>query len=354
VFVVLWVLTRWTRVLQRRPIRLCAALVGVTAVSAAVVALFPRFYRGPFADVDPRIVPIWLDSVAEFRPLLRSPTSWAFSVPILATTAICVPALVYWSRRAAHRRAWAFMLVSCLFFAPLPFLQVRWGTYTQTLFVLPTAALIALVWARLDHWPFSVWRALAKAGLVLVCFYFLILSAFVVDSLANTKKPQEGARQDSLAAMCKYLNTAEPWQGRRARIVTHLFWGGEILYRTHHEVIATPYHRNAAGILDTHNILTADTDDKALALVRQREIDLILLCPESTEGRDYLGSEEAPTFYRRLRDGRLPPWCRPVDLPAELSSFLLFEVLRPDSSPLQESRLSDTMPELERPVGTLR
>ncbi len=326
-FTGLWLLVHRRRVLPSRWFRCGAALLGLAAVVVAVLVRFQRFYRGPFADVDPRIVPIWLDTVAEFCPLLRSPSSWAFAAPLIGTAALCVPLAAYRSRHGPHRRAWTFMLVSCLFFTPLPFLQARWGMYSQAVLVLPAADLMAVVWTRIERWPFSLWRALAKAGFVTVCLYSFVLLAFVVDRVGNPRKPQKETQRCSLATACAYLEAAEPWHERRGRIVTHLFWGGEVLYRTHHEVIATPYHRNAAGIVDAYDVLTAATDEQARRIIRRRQANLILLCPESSEGRSFLGSADAPTFYRRLCDGAVPAWCRPVALPERLSSFLLFEVL---------------------------
>jgi hypothetical protein len=125
------------------------------------------------------------------------------------------------------------------------------------------------------------------------------------------------------------LEHAKQWQGRQLRIVTHTFWGGELLYRTRHEVVGTPYHRNTAGILDTHRILTAATDAEALALIRARGIDTILLYPGTRDARFYCEGREASTFYQRLCEDSAPPWCRPVELPQELSPALLFEVLPP-------------------------
>ena len=100
------------------------------------------------------------------------------------------------------------------------------------------------------------------------------------------------------------------------------------MYLADHEVIGTPYHRNSSGILDTYNIMTADTDEVALNLVRKRAIDLIMLCPFSYESVFYSRPEQKSTFYQRITDGRIPDWLKKVELPSDLSpSFTLFEVI---------------------------
>jgi hypothetical protein len=113
--------------------------------------------------------------------------------------------------------------------------------------------------------------------------------------------------------------------------LAHIDFGPEILYRTRYEVIATPYHtRNGLGILDTYNIMTANTDEQALEIIRKRSIDMILLCPESSEFAVYSKPGHESTFYKRLLAGSIPDWLRKVELPSDLSSsFILFETIKP-------------------------
>ena len=74
--------------------------------------------------------------------------------------------------------------------------------------------------------------------------------------------------------------------------------------------------------------MTADTDEKALELIQRRKIDLILLCPKSSESIVYSKPEQTSTFYQRLCEDMIPNWLRKVELPSDLSSsFLLFETI---------------------------
>src|SRR5690606_35754772 len=50
--------------------RALLATLGAGAVGVLVVGVYPLFIAGPMADVDPRIVPLWLDRVLEMRPLM--------------------------------------------------------------------------------------------------------------------------------------------------------------------------------------------------------------------------------------------------------------------------------------------
>jgi hypothetical protein len=326
VFGVLWILTRRAHIGRRRLGRLLAAAGGGILAAAVMMVLFPRFSRGPWADVDPAVMRVYLDNVTEVQPLLWPQVQWSLAVPLFGTAAFCLPVLLLRSLRGPQHGAWALVAVTSILVGVLCVLQIRWCGYAQTLLVWPTTGLLVSIWTRLDRWTSLVGRALVKGLLVAGCMYLFLIASATVEAVARTNSG-ERPRPSSLMPVCRYLEQDEAWRDRPARILGQIFWGGEILYRTHHEVVATPYHRNAPGILDTCSVFMAPTDDEALQILRRRRVDLILLSPALPESRQYLGTAEAPTFYRRLRDGRLPPWCRKVDLPAGLSSFLLFEVV---------------------------
>jgi hypothetical protein len=330
VFGVLSVLTRQTGILRHRPGRLLAGAGGALVAAVVMMALFPGFSRGPWADVDPAVVRVYLDNVAEVRPLFWPHVQWSLVVPLFGTAAFCLPLLLWRSLKGPQPAAWMLVTVALILFSVLSVLQTRWCGYAQTLLVWPTAALLAGLWTRLDRWTFLVGRALAKGLLVIGCMYLLLVAGTLAEMKAKAGSG-EPPKRTLLVPICRYLENNDTWQGRPARILAPIFWGGEILYRTHHEVVATPYHRNAPGILDTYHVFTATTDDEALQIVRRRKVDLILLPPARAEPRKDPGTAEASTFSRRLRDGQGPPWCRKVELPAELSSFLLFQVLLPDN-----------------------
>src|SRR3546814_6347839 len=55
--------------------RACLGTVGAGAIVLLLASTYPLFFAGPMADVDPRIVPIWLDRVQEMRPLVPSDRS---------------------------------------------------------------------------------------------------------------------------------------------------------------------------------------------------------------------------------------------------------------------------------------
>ena len=53
-------------------------------------------------------------------------------------------------------------------------------------------------------------------------------------------------------------------------ILTSIFYGSELLYRTDHQIVTGPYHRNDTAILDTYDALTAVDDGAARTIMERR------------------------------------------------------------------------------------
>jgi len=81
------------------------------------------------------------------------------------------------------------------------------------------------------------------------------------------------------------------------------------------------------GILAIYRLFTAADDATAKAIVETRDIDLILLCPNSSEPSIYESGNHQNTFYNRLIEGRLPGLVHPVaESQTKASGFRLFAV----------------------------
>ncbi len=307
--------------------RLLALVCGAGICGLFMTQFVPLWYKGPLAGVDPEVTRIYVQNVAEMKPLFASVPGRGLAVTVLGSIVLCGPLLVRRITVGPAIAGWLTLTGALAVFVPLAFQQIRWVSYVQALLVIPFTELIRVVWARLDRRPYTFKRTLAKTGVLAACCYFLLFFGLLVDAIVGAKTEADLKDQIVLAPVCKVLAEAEPYGHRCLRILTDVFWGGEILYRTPHEVIGTPYHRNTQGIRDTHRAFSAATDGEALDVIRQRGIDLILVAPASDRVRRfYCGKEAGSSFYQRLCDGPAPDWCRPVDLPAGLDSFRLFEV----------------------------
>ena len=328
---VLVTIERYSNLCHCRTNRLTVCLTGVLLIGAMVYFFFPGFFKGPYADVDPRIVPIWLDKVNEVKPLF-SPERKLSSILLLLGPAIPgLPFVIYlFFKTHCNKRKWLFILIGLVIFIPLSLYQIRWITYAEILLLFPLAELLSRVlkWEELvipSRLKPSARVFTVSAFLMSFLFIPLVISA----SVGQTKQADaENSKTVFLPQLCRYLEGAGGPGVETRRILAFIDFGPEILYRTRHEVIATPYHRNAEGIMDAYNIMTSTNNEDAYRLIRKRGVDTIILCPESNEKVFYGLRNRDDCFYQRLVQREIPNWLQPISLPPEMaSSFQLFEVV---------------------------
>ncbi|MFC1793237.1 hypothetical protein ACFL3Q_06580 [Planctomycetota bacterium] len=330
----LFVLNRYTLFFRRRANRFSSILVGLAMLALALLVTFPKFYKGPFADIDPRIIPIILNKISELQPLISRSESLLMPVQILSSAIVCFSFLFYlllWKRHDESWKGWLFITLSSVAFILFSLNQVRWSIYLQVLLSIPLARIIVLMRQRGPKTGFL--KTLKNVSIVLVFSSAFLLLGLLADAIFKKGDSEKKHQKVSLVRICDYLSQAEEWYGRDLLILTHVDFGAEILYRTEHKVLSTTHHRSGQEIWDTYEIMTADTNEKALELIQRRKIDLILLCPKSTESIFYSKPEKTYTFYQRLLDDKIPNWSRKVELPSDLSSsFLLFETIEGSES----------------------
>jgi asparagine N-glycosylation enzyme membrane subunit Stt3 len=309
--------------LQRWKVRLGVALVTGAILALAIGAILPGFYGGARMDTGRGMARV-LAHVGELQPLVSGEFFWTFGVALVGY-GILFLGLLLCRRISLTDPRWMLVLAAAVVFMGLAFYQVRWAMYGQVVLLLPAVALIIYLRTRVSRSQRGLRRLLINVGITAV-FLLLPISGPLVVHFAKKAEPSTAHPQSSVRAMCRYLTTDTQWRGRKLRILAEINYGAEILYRTPHEVIATLYHRNWQAIADACAIMAARTDEEAQSRIRRRGIDLILLAPEASDESLFADQGQTSTFYRWLCDGELAPWCRPVQLPDDLSSFRLFAI----------------------------
>ena len=317
--------------------RLVIAVIGAATAGGLLYLLFPKFFAGPMVDIDPRIFPIWFDKIVESQPLLPTDArNVGLLLYYLGAALVCLPFLTWLLVRERARPlwlAWLYAGLALAIYLPLAVFQVRFATYPEILMGLVIVTLVVRARRRLDRDTLggALARALVTVGL-LVGFSAAGLVLYQgIPAVAGVPAAAKGTGGIicRLKEMAAYLDQPGGFGRRRHTILATVDYGPELLYRTRHAVIATPYHRNP-GIFDAHRILTAGAESESRRLLEARGVDLILLCPSAPE-RTYFSNPGGAraTLYRRLAAGRAPEWLSRVALPAELAgSFRLYEVIR--------------------------
>lgn len=334
-WITLFMLNRHTQLFRRRTNRFLSIPVGLVILVLTIFIFFPKFFKGPFADIDPRIARLWLGNVAEMQPLLSSSRFLLVSVQLLGSVIISFGFFIYLlfrNTRSEKLKGWIYIFLMVAVFTCLTLVMYRWAYYAQAVVAIPMAELMCRTLARCRDYKNKL---LMVTRNVLVKMTFILGLMFLGAAVDITFGSDTGTHQKiSLIPVCNYLNETDKWQKREFRILTHIDFGEEILYRTPHEVIGTPTatgtsHRNGQGILDTFDIMTAENNEDALEIIRKRGIDLILICPAHPESQRYKSPEQISNFYTRLLQNEIPHWLRKVELPSNISSsFILFEIVK--------------------------
>jgi hypothetical protein len=332
-WIVMFIVNRRTQFFHRRANRFLSVPVCIALFIFAILVFFPKFFKGPFADLDPRIARLWLKNVAEMQPLLTGSGHLAVSVQLIGSVLISLGLLIYllfFSPRSEQLKGWIYVFLMLTTFTCLALIMYRWSYYAQAVVVVPMAEVMNRTLAGCKKLK-NKFLMISRNILIKMAFILgLLFLGITVDIIFS--KNTESSKKVSLISMCKFLNEADIWQKQKLRILTHIHFGEEVLYRTRHEVIGTPTatgapHRSGGGILDTFDIMMAETDEQALQIIQKRQIRLILICPEYAESRLYSGKDQTSSFYQRLLDDATPSWLRKIELPADLSStFKLFEI----------------------------
>jgi hypothetical protein len=292
--------------------RLPGRLAGLVAIAccggvavAVVILLFPVLRGGPFGTVDPTVREIWLYQVAELKPVTDyQSATW----PIMVLTPI-VLGLIAGVTLTARRQEHAMLLTGWLLaYCLLTIGQIRWGLFAH---ILALPLLLAAV-APVYDWLGRRSTATVLRPLFLVV---LILAVPVAVTLLGSSDEDEldcpiGGGATAVADL------------PGTTVLASQDLGPEIMYRSDHNVIATPYHRNEQGILFVREVMSM-TPDEARPVLATREVGIVLLCP----GRNDLTHPPDPvgTLYEALVDGPAPSWVAPIENPLD-NDFILYEV----------------------------
>jgi hypothetical protein len=315
---------------QGRAGRLTIASLAAVIMALCIWLLFPDFYRGTFVAVDPRIVPVWLNKVIE----VQSPLSKEFLTPLIQLIGSAIVGILYigfvlWKEPHKNLRGWIFILSGIVLFVSVGMFERRLFLYGNIMTIVPLTALLGrvLIW-EFNHVKHLTRTLIRPLTIISFCVIFLFVG-YVCQNIIEKDSVLEGKdRLMPLSQVCDELNKLNINQGRPTRILACIDYGPEILYRTQCEIVGTPHHRNAQGILDTFKIMTAESDDEAHELILKRKVDMIVISNSPGERNFVSAPYKRSTLYERLRTEGSVDWLRAVELPPHLSpSYRLFRVI---------------------------
>jgi hypothetical protein len=280
------------------------ALASLVVLLLGLAALDnPACFAGPYAGMDPRMKTIFLARINEARSV------WSFwqLAPSQVVGGFCYGAFALAMTWFAPRgRARTLVLVFGAMALVVASLQYR-ATPFLILFALPG---LAAALTRLLDRRSIVWLVVA----VLVCnsAVFTLMGALLegqdqVALRAMHFQAQEACGEEKAMGP---LNALPP--GRVAGFVDQ---GPAILAYTGDSAIAGPYHRDAAGILDTYDLFTGPNPRAILA---KRGIDYLMTCRAAPDW-DFYAARGG--LMAQLAAGQVPDWLTPAGTQGDVAVY---------------------------------
>lgn len=240
--------------------------------------------------------------------------------------------------RSAHKPAeWVGYLAVPMAAAGL----AGYGAYRQRSLWLCALALFALVYGLLGAWHVRMGAAASAAAALAFCAgaaslrgmdqqndgrlparewatalaVALLPHAQLVAyfTLSPAKASEPAVPICDLAPVAEALNRLPP-----STVLTALSSGPELLYRSHHRVIAGPYHHNVSGMLDSFRAWRDSGEGRAEEILRRRDVGYVLGCINFQSALQGTGAERS--LAQRVAAGDVPGWLVPVAWPSGIDT----------------------------------
>lgn len=286
------------------------AILAITGAAALLlyVPMEPACLAGPFGQVDPAVVPMWLSRVSETQSFLRYQKLPEMAIANAAFLAAGVYGGVKLLRLQASDET-RFGTAMLLLAIPLAVWQLKFLPYALYLAV----PLIALGFtrpsppkpARQPHKGRSL--AVQAAGLAVIAAVTWLLVAQSKPSLQNFEA-EAGTIKDCTSPAS--LAPLETLPGGLA--VADIDLGAFIVAMTPLDVLSAPYHRIAKSIIAAHEILHA-SPDKAERRLRAVGAQYVITCEGYTSTKP-ARPDPTDALQKLLFAGTPPPFLKPVTL----------------------------------------
>lgn len=298
-----------------------AAISGFSMMAVAIA--FPHCLGDPYAELDPRMVSLWLAHVSEAQNALaifrKMPEEFlAIYLPPLAGLAFGGLAM---HRAGTRRMNWLAPLLLLLALFAIAVWQVRGAAAAN---LLASAVLAAAVLQLSD--ADSRLRIRTMLTLFALCSPALVVAGQAIGAALKFADPARlTVFHDGPGACRRIADFAPLKRAGKGIVVSFVDNGPAILATTEHSILAAPYHRNGEANKAAFDILLGD-DATTQHAIAANNVDYIAICPGGPERVNY--ERAAPEgLVARLSHGKIPTYLEP--LPGEAAEPMkVFRVRR--------------------------
>lgn len=293
--------------------RLWLSLGAAGLLSTAYLCIYPKFIKGPMADVDPYILSKFLPNIREATHLFVNTPHFIIStlfLPLLALALI----LIQWRK---HPKISILFLLS---FAMTIF-QIKWSYYLETISIILIAKLLP---GYIGHLRKSSHPALRIAINPYVPIIVLCVMTF---GLLQTVS-QSNATPEALSSRCQATGFYLIQSGQLQKVLGDKLGDKPLIYEsniiansgipffTPYHYVGSNYHREGKfGMQDKYAIFESASLDTIRPILKKRGVNAIMICP--------MGGNAWPNQYFADTPAPLHSWVKSYkdfDYPATVTS----------------------------------
>ena len=298
-------------------VRRLVAAGGLAALLAASLKFgAPQCLGNPYAQLDPRLVDLWLSSVSEARNVssmvrdLPQRIPEYFGIPLAAVLFGIIRCL---QEQGQQRWNWIACTAAQAAFVLVSVWELRGASGANAL----AAALVPAALLQMYPAPegrtsyFGIPRAALIAMLFLNPIVLLALGSGAAHAVGAAAVTTQRILTSGDIGTCQRAADYTPLALLpRGRVLAFIDSGPFILMESEHAVLAAPYHRNQAGNIAMLDMFLGAPND-AIVQLATRKIDYVAFCPGAPERYDYvarapnslvaaLSRNDVPSFLERI------------------------------------------------------
>ena len=263
--------------LARRLPRAAALVIASGLAALAIGMRYPGFFLGPWPDLPP-VVKDWHRQIGELQPLLPdSPRHIGGFLAEFAASLIALPLVINRLRHGSVEERAPMLAAACGFclFGGLALAQSRWSTELQAVMLLP----FTLTTLRIMKSDSAVALGRHRLPLRSALLAGVLLLQLAPEAFARAQ-PAPASQSCDWNAAVRALTGMSPQKGI---VMTELWSGPEILWRSDFSVVGAPYEI-APALADTARFETG-TPLEARQVLERRHIQYVLTCGARSDAR---------------------------------------------------------------------
>jgi hypothetical protein len=293
------------------------AMVGLAGAGAAVITLAlvggPCLSGDPFQTLGPVAYRFWYMGVMEGRPFWEQDLTriGVILIPPLCGLAATIAAAYAHRHDSESVQRWLLLCLLLVGAGLIAAMVMRALSMAHWLIIPGMTWLVMTLLAKIQQSPSAIRRVLGSVSLIVLTPLGLssLWIAVAAPFTSPTAATNRAALQCNPSIMMDRLGGLAP-----AMLFAPLDIGPTILVRTHHDIVATGHHRNAAGITAVIRGFV-ERPDKARTVIAGvnggKGADYIVTCSDLEEYRAY--ARIAPQgLAAQLSRGHAPDWLTPL------------------------------------------